>query len=371
MSTPPRGPLLILYRESRWAKPAIAVVVWTAFLIFVTFSVGPGSKLKRALENAPMACVGVGLMLATDARRRRGSTPRCAACDYDLSGAATDDPPPGGAPPEARCPECGSLWNRPGMTVRGERVWSWRVFAVAALLTLPFIAFTVIPLSTGSFAVRRSILAVLPTSSLIEEVAGSRSFTMDDWAELNTRTLSPAQRARLVRGLLERDALSLHAWSDNAKWLAAESATGRLSPEEQGFMLRRFVGLKLQRPLSGPRDEWTVMQEGAWGLAGAFTGWTIVAAVGEVKDASGAIAQPPADTEIPLDLAQLGAPPTNYTNYAVPAWPGVWRGNGVSASVWLIAEPRTRAAGPIEWLNGAPKVAADAVMVRVDLRSTD
>ena len=139
-TTPPRGRLLILYRESRWAKLAFSAVIWTAFLVFVTFSVGPGSKLKRALENAPMACLAVGLMLATDARRRRGTTPRCAACDYDLSGAATDDPPP-----DARCPECGSLWNRPGMTVRGERVWSWRVFAIACLLALPFIAFTIIP----------------------------------------------------------------------------------------------------------------------------------------------------------------------------------------------------------------------------------
>lgn len=365
-NTAPRGRLLILYRESRWAKLAIAVVVWTAFLVFVSFGVGPGSKLKRAVENAPMSCMAIGIMLATDARRRRGTTPRCAACDYDLSGAATDD-----APPDARCPECGSLWNRSGMTVRGERVWSGRLFALAALLTLPFIAFTLIPLATGRFYTTRAVVAILPTGSLIEEVSRSRSFRNDAWAELAGRTLSATQHARLVRQLLERDALSLHAWSDEAKWLIAESAAGRMPPEEQGLMLRRFVGLKLQRQLSGPRDEWTVMREGAWGLAGAFNGWTLFAAVGEVKDASGATVQPPASDEIPLDLAKLAAPPTNYTNYAVPAWPGVWRGSGVSATVWLIAEPGARAAGPIEWLNGAPKVEPGAVVVRVELSATD
>lgn len=370
MSTAPRSRLLILFRESRWAKLAFTAVVWSAFLVIVAFATGPGSKLKRAVESSPMAFLMIGGTLAADARRRRGTTLRCAACDYDLTGAEPGEAVVPGEH-EARCPECGSRWGRAGMTVRGERLWSWRAFAVAALCMVPFFAYTVFPLVTGRFTVRRTLLSVLPTGSLIEEVSRSRSFTMDDWAELNTRTLTPAQHTRLVRGLLERDALSLHAWSDGAKWFIGESVAGRLTAEERGLALQRFVGLRLQRGLSGPRDEWTVMREGAWGLDGVFAGFCIFAAVGEVKDASGATVQSRASDEIPLDLAGLATPPANYTNYAVPAWPGVWRGAGVTGTVWLIAEPRARAAGPIEWLDGAPKVAADAVVVRVPLSSAE
>lgn len=362
----PRGRLLILLRESRWFRLSGAVVVWSLFLVLVSFLNGPGSKLKQALDSAPMAFFAVGLALASDARRRRGTTLRCASCDYDLTGAAPGvETAPGEH--EARCPECGSAWGRRGMTVRGERLWSWRAFAVAALFTLPFFAYTLVPLATGRFAVRRSILALLPTSSLIEEVTRSRGFTMDDWAELSTRTLSPAQHTRLVRGLMDLDALSLHAWSDPAKWLTAENAAGRLTPEERGLVLRRFMGLKLQRLLTGARDQWMVIRRGAGDLDGAFTGWSIFAAVGPVKNAAGATVEPPNAAEILLRAAELAAPPANVGSSSGPAWTGVWRGYGLSASVWLIAEPRARAAGPIEWANGEPKVADDAVVVRVDL----
>lgn len=329
---PDRRRLVILLRERPWLRVVSAAGMWSVFVLVSMFAIGSGSVLKRGLEALPMAFFAIGLVLAVDARRRHGSTLRCAVCEYDLTGAENSDPA------AARCPECGSLWDRPGWTVRGERVWSGRAFALAMLLVLPFFV-TVLQPVFGGFYMEPAILRLLPTNSVIAEVAGQTGFTMNAWSELNTRSLSPEQRERLALGLLKRNALRLHAWGDEAKWLAAEAAAGRLSLTARVATLKRYVQPVLKPSLPGT----TILADAnhAWGLADCFSGWSIFVI--------------PADATDEIPLPNLGD--------VTKADQAVELARITGRSAWLIAEPRVRQAGYVLWSENVPVMAPDAIAV--------
>ena len=62
--------------------------------------------------------------------RRRGSTPHCRRCRYNLTGLNADDS-------AARCPECGALLSRAGALVKGERRYRpARLVGAAVLVAL-------------------------------------------------------------------------------------------------------------------------------------------------------------------------------------------------------------------------------------------
>src|SRR5262245_1531846 len=66
--------------------------------------------------------------------RRRGNTPHCRRCRYNLTGLNATDP-------AARCPECGALLTRAAAVVQGERRYHLRRLSLAA-----FVVVLVIPI---------------------------------------------------------------------------------------------------------------------------------------------------------------------------------------------------------------------------------
>lgn len=158
---------------------------------------GRGSPVAALAQNAPMAAMFAGFGLVGAGRTRDGNTPRCAKCEYDLSGA------PEPADPADKCPECGALFRERRGIATGTKTTHPRLIVAGVLLIA--VQFIYLALAMRS---PRTVMAwyvpYLPTSSLIAEVSGApRGFTMDEWAELSTRALTPPQQARLAEGLID------------------------------------------------------------------------------------------------------------------------------------------------------------------------
>ncbi len=358
------------FSQSRW-RPVLVGIIVLAFMGTITYAVSSGSFLRALIGAVPVASMLVGFSVFSQTLQRRGTTLRCAACEYDLTGAEPGKPLEKGAH-DAKCPECGASWGLARGTVVGERMRSKRSIALAILLMLPMLSSFIIPLVAGYSAIDKAIARVMPTGSLINQVAYVSGFRMVEWAELRTRTLTPHQRETLAQGLLTRDALQLHAWGDEAKWLVAEFAAGRLSPEIQRKVLRRYVDIGLF-----PIDPVGTMsirptEEQAWGMQGCFVGWTIFAVRGPVLDASNREIAAVLPVEIEIGQAELGTP--------APAISGVSSLRttldtvfGTSPpeghlNVWIIAEPRVRTPQPVVWKDGVPVAAPDAIVVQFDLK---
>lgn len=363
--------------SSMWRSAIFGVLVW-AFLTTVNVVVGGGSVIRAFIGSAPMALMFVGFGVLGQMATRRGDTRRCAKCEYDLSGVAEE------AAAEALCPECGAAWAAPGGEVVGDKGWSPKAVVIAGLLFLPLLASLILPFTLGHNVINIATARLLPTGSLIEQVVSGRGFRMDEWAELRKRTLTPEHRESLARGLLTRDALQLHAWSDESKWFVAEFAAGTLSRETREAVLARFIGARWQTPdqaalqqALGPsgtaierRPEWTVVGDGAWGLGGCFAGWSGFVVAGEVVDSDGAVAFPASQLEMPLDIATRSQP-ASKTTWTVhdPLAPSlrVTTEGRPRVTLWLVVEPRVRDAHAVTWRDGAPVTTSDAIVTRVEL----
>lgn len=160
--------------------------------------------------------LGGGFALCLRYRRRAGDSTHCAACDYQQA-------PTGANPPY--CPECGAQWSAPGGVVHGRRTGQPWMLGCGVALMLVGAAAGLAPLTQSKFD---PLLGLMPTSALINDIVNSRSFTRDQWAELKSRTLTPAQEQRLAEGLLDRRARTGHLSGDDHTWLEQALATGRL-----------------------------------------------------------------------------------------------------------------------------------------------
>jgi hypothetical protein len=348
--------------HSPWWPVALAVVVWSIYTIVAILIRSPGSTLRALLESLPMGLFMVGVTLASQLRTRRGTTLRCVRCDYDLSGL------------ESPCPECGSAWSKTSGTVLGTRAWSPRILLLALPLMLPLLATFILPFFGGPLLTQRLVARVLPTDSLIADAAFARGFTTDTWAELNRRTLTPAQRETLAQGLLTRTALQLHAWGDEAKWLTAEFAAGRLSLNTQRAVLSRFVPLALAPDAASGTSIIGIAPASAWGLGDAFLGWSLFVVRGPAMNELRIEVAPPHPDEIALDRTLVATPPdvsvarkTLATNDFLHTGPVP---AGATVTLWLIAEPRQRGPQPVIWSDGTPMTAPDALLVRLDLTAS-
>jgi hypothetical protein len=206
-----------------------------------------GSWLLGAIPHLPMAIGFVGFALLGRVLIRRGVIPRCAACEYDLSG-----PPEGGYD---LCPECGARLRTTGAVVQGKRVIHRGLLTAGLVLAItPFLWFAVAlraPLTSMSW-----YLPFAPTGSLIAEVtAAPRGFTMEEWAELAKRTLTQAQSHRLARGLI--DLRRQRGYSDPAAegWLERYALAGAMAPDLRERYYSEMIDVWLAAPESASPGE--------------------------------------------------------------------------------------------------------------------
>jgi hypothetical protein len=191
------------------------VVGW--MVAFTGLSTGrSGSVLVGIISNSHMGLMVTGMVLMGLSVVRRGEEPRCRACQYDLAGA-----PDGGY--EA-CPECGADLRASTSIIKGtRRVIVPMIVAGAAIVVVSFASIGL--LSRGS----AKYMPYLPTGALVKEViAAPRGFTRHEWAELLTRTLTPAETEALFRGMLDQREANGYMASEAEGWLDVTALAGRV-----------------------------------------------------------------------------------------------------------------------------------------------
>ncbi len=246
-------------RAGAFFRSARGRVIWglclaTLFLAAMYAIRGRGSLVAAFAQHAPMATMFAGFGFIGAGRTREGTTPRCAKCEYDLSGA------PDRADPADKCPECGALFRKGRGMVTGTKTTHPRLIAAGVvLIAVPFIFLAI---TLGWY------VPYLPTASLIAEVSGApRGFTMDEWTELGTRTLTPTQETTLARGLL--DLRRRRGFLDNTAeaWIEKHALSGTMPAD----LLERYYGewldLWLVAPDSAKVGEWIT-----FGLSSQYRG---------------------------------------------------------------------------------------------------
>ncbi|HVU63960.1 MAG TPA: hypothetical protein VHC70_08280 [Phycisphaerales bacterium] len=209
-------------RESGRLYQTAAILTPAFYLLLILVFLAPfgGSILIRLLDHLPMACMFAAMQVLPLSRRPTGDQLRCSRCKYPLEGL---EPGPATGPDnrhDARCPECGNHWGRPGGSVKINKRWSPRWIALTAILLLPLII-QLGPAIFGRLQVwEKAVLRIAPTSSLVEEVLTQKSFKMDAWAELGRRKETPEQTNRIATALCSRDA---NAWfsTEEISWMSS------------------------------------------------------------------------------------------------------------------------------------------------------
>jgi hypothetical protein len=181
-----------------------------------------GSLIAGLMSNSLMAFMFLAMGFGGIVVRRRGTTPRCAKCEYEMDAEAerSEDA-------DARCPECGAFWKRPGGRIRGDKMFQrWPIAAAVVCGGLGLAAMVM------QFSGRAAMARALPTSSLIREVTGApRGFTMDEWAALAGRTLGDHQKIRLAEGLLRLRERRQYLAREADAWFESAVLAGDLPQE--------------------------------------------------------------------------------------------------------------------------------------------
>jgi len=202
-----------------------SVIIGAAMLVVLTampLVLSPGSSVLIAMLGAvPMSLMFVAMGLFAQVKQRRGNAPRCAACEYDLSG-TRDSAPSAQSQDDTKCPECGASCSKPSAVVYGERVWSRRALVIACLLLVPLLVKFATPMIFGFISTGAFFVSLMPTGSLLKQVAYSKSFRMAEWAELDPKE---RERARLNFAETKKRALV----NRGADWETYQA----LSPEEK------------------------------------------------------------------------------------------------------------------------------------------
>jgi hypothetical protein len=159
---------------------------------------------------------------------RAGESLHCPRCEYEL-GVLPDEAP-------IRCPECGAAWL--GRWVKGElrkspaRMW-WGV-----ALLLPFL----FAVATWFSPLGAAGLGMLPTRAVISIAAlDAWGHNARAWAELNNRTLTAQDEAKLAESLLDVRRREGYLYGPPASWMqAAAIGGGTAGPLPQALQDRYF-----------------------------------------------------------------------------------------------------------------------------------
>ena len=180
-----------------------------------------GSIIAGSLTYVHMVPLMIGFfLLMTGWKHRAGPASFCAACGYQRTPGETADSC-------SCCPECAGNWNEVGGTRHGEANRRPGYIAAGATLAALGLVLVLNPLMLGNWKAM-----VLPTSSLIQEASRPHgSFLMDEWAELNGRTLSEAETIELAEALLAKRLGKSYSDREDEKWLTAQIAANALPGE--------------------------------------------------------------------------------------------------------------------------------------------
>jgi hypothetical protein len=163
--------------------------------------------------------------------RRRGTTPHCLRCDYNLTGLTSD-----------RCPECGTQIT-PASIVYGERIrrpWSKAAaVALVAVLLIPVV----------QWARNYNWYRMKPTSWVMSDLQSSSATVKSRaWSEMNRRiqsgSLSKSQESRLIDVCLAEQATT-NPNSAMIDHLGARLLAGAMSPSQQATFFKQIVQLEM------------------------------------------------------------------------------------------------------------------------------
>jgi len=171
-------------------------------------------QLPWVLLTSGMMLIGAGMGV------RRGRTRHCRRCTYQM--------PPSDAP--EHCPECGAAWTRPGAFVHGASVRRPGVIIAGAVLLLLA--------GTQMFGGRTARMFIQPTGVIVGAIITDTGWDHLNWSELQSRTLTAAQDARLADGVL--DLLEDEQWLavDGHAWLQQRMANGEATPAQVARYVR-------------------------------------------------------------------------------------------------------------------------------------
>lgn len=371
--------------QSVGARIAWGIVIAAVMLgANVAFRPAGSSALAAGAKQFPMALMFVGMGFAMAAFGRRGPEPRCAVCGYDLTGApvpwSQDD----------RCPECGGLFRRTGGTVQGQRRVHRGLLAFGALILVGQFGLLIYSVASPLTGGNRFI-SLLPTGSLILEVTRQGTgFTRDQWAELNTRTLTPGDEARLARGLIELRACNHYMDPAAEAWLDAHAKSGGMSHDLLERLCAEWLDIWLVAPARGRVGEPLVLglagdYRGGFGRGGGaalvarivFDGFRIgddPALQSRAATSIHGLRLMPEELWTQRSRGSLGSRPQALGDRSpqlivTPHAPGALR---IRATVWIIINPQAGGLNPVFWNDdGTPELPADAVWTRrVELEHT-
>lgn len=223
-------------------SPALRGWVVVPVMIAAIATVSRGPALLAFVEYHGVLihmCIALGIIeLWYFATTRVGCEWRCARCGYPR---APEGPHP------LQCPECGLVWNAPGMLVRGRPRMRKRTAAVITLaVTALWMAW-----SFQALSLRQLLWRLVPTSTLIRQVTTpGADYLPPAWRALRLRPLTPQQRRELASRLMALPRKGLqHNLAE--RWLAEQIVRGTLSPDLTTAYFRSH--LKAAIDVVGPR----------------------------------------------------------------------------------------------------------------------
>jgi hypothetical protein len=336
--------------------------VYLLVVTVLTSSTAHGSPILAALSAVPVAVMFTGINLVQCIYFRIGDATCCAKCGYDLSGLGDE------AGSADRCPECGLHWREPGGTAKGRRVFRPWVAAASAILIAVFVGDITFKLARPAQANSWQIRLV-PTPSLIDEVATGRGFVVNQWAELRRRTLSESETALLTRSLLDRRLRDRHLDLDAELWLEGRAMAGELDPASRERYFGEMVSLSLAAPERTRIGEPVELALRAVNRASFWApgNTRLAAAVYFAGFQHSGSASPPADS--PLNPASLEKSDGDTRHTFKPPATGPLT---VRASAWIVVGPRVCLPATVTWSpDGAPVIPAAAAWSKeIDLERT-
>jgi hypothetical protein len=201
----------------------------------IAFAAGQ-SPLAMLLQFWWMPAWMIGLAMVQAGFTARSGTQRfCPSCEYPFEFADEDTAP-------SRCPECGTAWlNRWTIGLKTRRPKLIAGGAAVAILSLAL---------TGPWLGMLPVAPYLSTPALVRWICLLPDNAGSAWAELPTRTLTPAQTEELFAALLDRRKRGMFFTAGVAAktWLDTQVGTRSVSPALTSRFFEEMVTVDLWAP---------------------------------------------------------------------------------------------------------------------------
>lgn len=186
------------------------------------------------INNAffPMFNIGVALIIYGYVTRT-GESRHCATCEFQQA--------PTGPTPD-RCPECGANWQTAKAVVTGRKVFTQNHVRGGIGLVLLSLLLFILPMFDLYWEFK-----LLSTEKLIGLRVNS-IIAFEEWAELQRRTLTPAQEILLADGLLDQRIRDGYIAADADSWLVALMNGGKLPINLAVRYYSEFMEFELTAP---------------------------------------------------------------------------------------------------------------------------